>query len=102
MSASSGSYYSTLLLVAILSFFFGALFYRIMVRYPFGQKPITGKESLVGRRGQIYGINGRRLSVKVDSLFWNAKLNGEYAVQLGDEVVVKSVENLTLVVEPEA
>lgn len=101
MSTASESYYSTLLLVSLVSFFFGAMFYRIMVRYPFGQKPITGKESLIGKRGVVYSMDGRRLSVRVDSLYWNAKLIGDHAVKIGDIVLVKNVENLTLIVEPE-
>lgn len=91
-------YYSTIALVAVLSFFLGAVFYRIMVRYPFGKGPVTGREALIGLYGTVTSVKDRGATVRVDSQYWRAKTRGEM-IRIGDRVVVDGVENLTLIVK---
>jgi membrane-bound serine protease (ClpP class) len=60
----------------------------------------VGIDTLVGRRGVAVGDLWPIGQVKVGGEIWQARCDG--GCQTGTEVVIRSVEGLTLVVEPAA
>jgi membrane protein implicated in regulation of membrane protease activity len=58
----------------------------------------VGVETLVGKRGIAVGELWPTGQVRVDGEIWNARCEG--GCDAGTEVVVRSVEGLTLVVDP--
>jgi membrane protein implicated in regulation of membrane protease activity len=66
------------------------------------RKPLTGVESLVDARGFVYSERlGSAGEVSIDGVVWKARLADPSVDSLGkgDKVVVKRVENITLLVE---
>lgn len=66
-------------------------------------KPVTGAEGLIGKRGIVWsGTLVSEGEVSIDGVIWKARLVNPEAGPLkkGDAIVVKSVEDITLVVEP--
>jgi membrane protein implicated in regulation of membrane protease activity len=89
-----------LLLVVVL----GALGYYIWyVASVIRKKPVTGVESLIGAKGLVHSERGLSPDgeVSVNGVIWRARL-ADTQVQLkkGDPVVVRKVDELTLVVIP--
>ena len=62
------------------------------------RKSSVGVETLVGRRGIAVGGLWPEGQVKVDGEIWRARCSGR--CDAGADVVVRSVEGLTLVVDP--
>jgi membrane protein implicated in regulation of membrane protease activity len=58
----------------------------------------VGAETLVGRRGVAVRELWPNGQVKIDGEIWNARCDG--GCDPGTEVVVRSIEGLTLVVDP--
>ena len=87
--------------------FVGALLalYARYVGRALRSKPVTGKESLEGRKGMVYSesLSSEGGEVRVEGLVWRARLqNGGSELKRGDGVVVTRVEGLTLVVGPDS
>ena len=59
---SQGIFDVTLILVAVVFFFFGAWFYRLILWYPRGRKPLTGSHTLLGKEGASFHFNGGEIS----------------------------------------
>ncbi len=83
----------------IIGFALGAWITRLLLRYPFGRKPLTGATSMVGQKGKVTAKTPNYTEVKVSSQFWRAENIGSGELNVGDEVIVKNVNNLTLLVE---
>ncbi len=84
-------------MVAVLSFLFGAWLGRFLTRYPFGRKPYAGTESLPGRIGVVKRVWSETAEVSIDGEIWIADLNEQIGtINPGDQVVVRSVEGLKL------
>ncbi|MGP6220845.1 NfeD family protein [Caldiplasma sukawensis] len=96
---SNTLYYLSLILFAIVFFFFGAWFYRLYLWYPRGRKGVTGINSLIGKTGTIVSDNGTMLSVRVDGQYWTAIRPSDENIKVGDTVVVKGVRGLRLIIE---
>jgi len=62
------------------------------------RKPSVGVETLVGKTAVALGALSPRGQVRLDGEIWEAR--SDTAVVRGDEVVVRAVEGLTLLVEP--
>lgn len=94
---------STLILYVIIFFIIGfalgAWLTRLLLRYPFGRKPLTGASSMIGSKGSVSAISPNYLEVKVNSQFWRAENIGTDQLKVGDQIMVKNVNNLTLLVE---
>ena len=67
------------------------------------KKPFTGSESLVGKNGTVYSYLNPDGEVTIDGVIWKAKLSSTAPRSLakGEQIIVKQVTGLTLVVEPE-
>ncbi len=83
----------------IIGFALGAWITRLLLRYPFGRKPLTGAPSMVGLKGKVSAVTPNYTEVKVSSQFWRAENIGSGELKVGDEILVKNVNNLTLLVE---
>lgn len=75
---------------------FGAWITRLLMRYPFGRGPLTGKDSMVGKPGTVVGKKNRILRIAINSQVWNAESDDYDTIEAGDRVTVVSVDNLTL------
>ncbi len=62
------------------------------------RKSTVGVETIVGRRGVAVGRLWPEGQIKVDGEIWRARCPG--GCDAGTDVVVRSVEGLTLVVDP--
>ncbi|EQB69622.1 MAG: hypothetical protein M1323_04120 [Candidatus Thermoplasmatota archaeon] len=96
---SDDLFYISILLVAIVFFFLGAWFYRLVLWYPRGGRAVTGTKSMIGKIGQVVRDNGTNMVVRVDGQNWNAKYVGEHRPEVGDRVSIKDVNGLNLLVE---
>ena len=72
MGLSGAALDIVLILVALAFFLLGAWMGRMLTRYPFGRKPYTGMESLIGSTGVIKSIKGESMEVTVDGQVWIA------------------------------
>lgn len=79
----------------------GSWLTRLLIRYPFGQRPLTGKDAMIGKRAVVVGKKGKRLRVAINSQVWNAEAESPERIGIGERVSVVSVENLTLQVKPD-
>jgi membrane protein implicated in regulation of membrane protease activity len=68
------------------------------VRWSKRRRSAVGLETLVGRRAVVVRALTPRGQVKLDGEVWEAR--AEYDLLPGDEVVVRSVDGLVLMVEP--
>jgi membrane protein implicated in regulation of membrane protease activity len=68
------------------------------VRWSKRRRAAVGLETLVGRTAVVVRALSPRGQVKLDGEVWEAR--AEYDLLPGDEVVVRSVDGLVLVVEP--
>lgn len=80
----------------------GSWLTRLIMRYPFGRNPLTGKDSYVGRKAVVVGKKPGFLRVSINSQVWNAECADMDSVGIGDTVTVTEMENLTLKVEKKA
>lgn len=86
--------YSIILL--LVGFAVGAWVTRILMRYPFGRGPLTGKDAMVGKLATVVGKKNGILRVAINSQVWNAESEDFDSIESGDRVSVTSVDNLTL------
>ena len=63
-------------------------------------KATTGAEAMVGKRAEVVAECRPKGSVRIKGELWEARC--EAGADVGDTVVVESVDELTLVVSPEA
>jgi membrane protein implicated in regulation of membrane protease activity len=70
----------------------------LIVRWSQRRRSVVGTEALVGRVGVVAGDCMPEGQVRVAGELWRARCAGGAAV--GDEVVIREVDGLTLVVEP--
>lgn len=80
-------------------FLIGVWLQRIFVWYPFGLKPLTGKESMVGKKAAVTLVKPSYIEVKIDSQIWKARVIGANRPKAGETVTVKDVISNTLLVE---
>ncbi len=78
----------------------GAWITRILLRYPFGRNPMTGKEALIGRKARVVDKKNGYLRVFINSQVWTAESPDIGAIEKGDFVLIRAVDNLTLTVAP--
>lgn len=62
------------------------------------QKAQTGREAMMGKTGVVTRMNGADLWVQVHGELWRARC--QTTLQVGDEVIVRSLKGLVLQVEP--
>lgn len=72
---------------------------RLLLRYPFGRGPLTGKDAMVGKNATVVGKKNGILRVSINSQVWSAEADDYEEVEVGERVTVISVENLTLHVQ---
>lgn len=77
----------------------GAWITRLLMRYPFGRNPLTGKDAYVGRKAVVVNKKPGLLRVSINSQVWNAECSDMDSIKVGDAVVVMDMDNLTLKVE---
>ncbi len=77
----------------------GAWLTRLIMRYPFGRNPLTGKDSYVGKKALVVGKRSGLLRVAINSQVWNAECTDIDSIEVGDTVLVMGLDNLTLKVE---
>ncbi|MHB8567165.1 MAG: NfeD family protein [Nitrososphaerales archaeon] len=66
------------------------------------EKPVTGKESIIGRRGIVYSeVLDTVGEISIDGVIWKASSKSSERMLKGTPVIVSEVSGLTLVVEPE-
>lgn len=87
-------------IVLLMGVGFGSWLTRTLMRYPFGAKPLTGKDALIGLKGRVVDKKNGYLRVFLNSQVWTAEADQLDSIERGDRVIVKSVDNLTLTVEP--
>ncbi len=54
---------------------------------------------MVGLKGKVSAISPNYLEVKVNSQYWRAENMGTEQLKVGDEIIVKNINNLTLIVQ---
>lgn len=87
-------------IVLLAGFAIGSWITRMLLRYPFGARPMTGKDAMIGKKGRIVDKKNGYLRVFINSQVWTAECREIETLGIGDTVTVKSVDNLTLTVEP--
>ena len=95
---SEQTFLITILLVAVLTFFFGAWLGRFLVRYPFGRGPVTGKESMVGRYAIVTQVKEGEYEVSLDSQIWSALPSENSKFDQGEKVKVIGIKGLKLII----
>lgn len=82
----------------IVAFFIGAWFSRFWLRHPFRRKPATGKDSLIGKTGEIKTVlKNNSYEISVDSQLWKAVPDDpQETFKKGEIAYVKSIRDLTL------
>ena len=58
---------------------------------------VSGREAVVGQRGKII-VSEQRMWVRIEGERWQCR--SDMPLEAGQEVVVKGVDGLTLIVEP--
>jgi membrane-bound serine protease (ClpP class) len=65
------------------------------------KRPVTGVESMIGKSGIIVSDLTPQGEISLDGIIWKARV-AQGSVKKGDRVVVKRVEGLVVLVEPES
>lgn len=100
MQFSDDTFTLVVLIVLALGFAIGSWFTRMMLRYPFGASPMTGKDAMIGKKARVVDKKNGFLRVFLNSQIWTAESVDYEKINKGDHVTVKAVDNLTLTVEP--
>lgn len=100
MVISQFTFYLYALIFMLVGGAIGAWLTRILLRYPFGRNPLTGKGALIGRTGTVVNKKPNLLRVAVNSQVWNAEATDMASIENGDSVMIQDVDNLTLKVSP--
>lgn len=99
MQISLETFTLVFVIVLMIGFAMGSWLTRLLLRYPFGALPMTGKDALIGRRARVVDKKNGYLRVFINSQIWTAESKDLETINKGDEVTVKAVDNLTLKVE---
>ncbi len=87
------------ILLIIIGFLIGAWITRLLLRYPFGRHPVTGKETLIGMTGTVTKSTPDIIEVKLSNKqVWRAISVDGHKIPLGTSIRVKNVDNLTVIV----
>jgi len=62
-------------------------------------RSVTGREGMLGKRGVVELVRGAEATVRVASELWRARALDGAVLSVGEEVVVRDVEGLCLLVE---
>ncbi|OWP57033.1 MAG: hypothetical protein B2I17_02370 [Thermoplasmatales archaeon B_DKE] len=95
---SEGTFFITVIIVAIITFFVGAWLGRFLVRYPFGRGPVTGKESIVGRYAIVTLVKEDEYEVSVDSQKWAAIPSENAKFEQDEKVKIIGIKGLKLII----
>ena len=79
----------------------GALGIGVLAARQRNRPATSGAEALIGARGEVRRVDGRRLQVWVDGSLWDAGTQSGATLAPGDEVTVVDRDGLRLTVEPE-
>lgn len=94
---------TTLVLYALILLLVGAAIgawvTRLIMKYPFGRNPLTGRDTFVGKKAVVVNKKPKILRVAINSQVWNAECEEMESVRIGDTVTVMDMDNLTLRVE---
>ncbi len=101
MQLSQTAFILYILIFLLLGGAIGAWITRMLLRYPFGRNPLTGKYSYVGKKAVVVSKKAGILRVAINSQVWNAICSDMETVMVGDIVMVTDMENLTLTVKKE-
>ncbi len=85
-------------LAVVGGFALGLWVERLFVWYPFGLKPLTGRESMLGKIAVVTLVKPTYMEVKFDSQIWKAKFIGGSPPDIGETVQIREVISNTLVV----
>ncbi len=88
--------YTLIFLLAAAFFLFGAWFGRFMTRYPFGRKPYTGMEAMVGTTALVKKVMNEVMEVTVQGQTWVAESDSSGDISSGDYVRVDAIEGMKL------
>ena len=84
----------------ITSFFIVAMIGVNLVRFPFRTQSYAGVESIIGRRGKVRSVSGKRMEVVINSQVWAAvPVHEGEKFSPGELVLVKGIEGLRLRIE---
>lgn len=89
------------ILLIIAVFLFGAWLGRFLTRYPFGRRPYTGMESLVGKMGTVKKVRNEIMEIEVQSQIWVSDIDPRQNLKVGDQVVVDGIEGVKVKVRKE-
>ncbi len=94
----------TLLLLAFIMLLIGAAIgswvTRLLLRYPFGRDPMTGREAMIGQKARVVVKKNGYLRVFLNSQVWTAESPDYDDINKDDFVVIRAVDNLTMTVAP--
>jgi len=86
--------YSSMVIVFFLLFY-----YFRKIRWAVEEKTHTGPESLVGKTGIVTRELNPQGEVRIEGIIWKARSSNGQTIETGQIVVVKKIENISLVVE---
>lgn len=90
------------LIILLVGGALGAWITRLLMRYPFGRNPLTGKDAYVGKKAVVVNKKPGLLRVSINSQVWNAESSDLESIKVGDTVIVMGMDSLTLKVEKKA
>lgn len=79
--------------------FFLLFYYFRKIRWAVEEKTQTGPESLVGKTGVVTRELNPQGEVRIEGIIWKARSSNGETIETGQIVVVKKIENISLVVE---
>lgn len=89
-----------IVIAAVGGFALGLWIERMFVWYPFGQHPLTGKESMIGKEAIITMVKPGYTEVRYNSQLWQAQILGNQDLRQGSRVVIRDVLSNRLLVDP--
>lgn len=79
--------------------FFLLFYYFGKIRWAVEEKTHTGPESLVGKTGVVTKELNPQGEVRIEGIIWKARSSNGKNIDTGQIVVVKKIENISVVVE---
>lgn len=79
--------------------FFLLFYYFGKIRWAVEEKTHTGPESLVGKTGVVTKELNPQGEVRIEGIIWKARSSNGKNIETGQIVVVKKIENISVVVE---
>lgn len=99
MQISQTTFILYIIIFLLLGGAIGAWITRMLLRYPFGRNPLTGRDSYVGKKAVVVNKRPGVLRVAINSQVWNAECADPDNIAVGDIVYVMDMDNLTLKIE---